>query len=81
MKCGVGGKVGKLKRIIIVGGMGVFGGGVVSKGMMDIGGEGIFDGVKLRFYEMMCIVVGVMVRDVVVVDVFNRLGVGSCRSV
>lgn len=74
MNSAVGAKVAKFKTIIIVAAIGVFAGAVLSNGMMDIARHGIFQPNNFTFYEIMCILLAVMVTDVVLLDVFNTLG-------
>lgn len=59
--------------------IGVFFGAVLSNGMMDIARHGIFHPVNFSFYEIMCILLAVMVTDVVLLDVFNTLGLPTSR--
>ena len=81
MNSAVGAKVAKFKTIIIVAAIGVFAGAVLSNGMMDIARHGIFHPVNFSFYEIMCILLAVMVTDVVLLDVFNTLGLPTSTTV
>lgn len=81
MSSAVGAKVAKFKTIIIVAAIGVFAGAVLSNGMMDIARHGIFQPVNFSFYEIMCILLAVMVTDVVLLDVFNTLGLPTSTTV
>ena len=81
MNSAVGAKVAKFKTIIIVAAIGVFAGAVLSNGMMDIARHGIFQPVNFSFYEIMCILLAVMVTDVVLLDVFNTLGLPTSTTV
>ena len=81
MNSAVGAKVAKFKTIIIVAAVGVFAGAVLSNGMMDIARHGIFQPVNFSFYEIMCILLAVMVTDVVLLDVFNTLGLPTSTTV
>lgn len=81
MNSAVGAKVAKFKTIIIVAAIGVFFGAVLSNGMMDIARHGIFHPVNFSFYEIMCILLAVMVTDVVLLDVFNTLGLPTSTTV
>ncbi|NVB76533.1 inorganic phosphate transporter, partial [Bacteroides vulgatus] len=49
--------------------------------MMDIARHGIFHPVNFSFYEIMCILLAVMVTDVVLLDVFNTLGLPTSTTV
>ena len=81
MNSAVGAKVAKFKTIIIVAAIGVFAGAVLSNGMMDIARHGIFQPNNFSFYEIMCILLAVMVTDVVLLDVFNTLGLPTSTTV
>ena len=81
MNSAVGAKVAKFKTIIIVAAIGVFVGAVLSNGMMDIARHGIFQPSNFSFYDIMCILLAVMVTDVVLLDVFNTLGLPTSTTV
>lgn len=81
MNSAVGAKVAKFRTIIIVAAIGVFAGAVLSNGMMDIARHGIFQPVNFSFYEIMCILLAVMVTDVVLLDIFNTLGLPTSTTV
>lgn len=81
MNSAVGAKVANFKTIVIVAAIGVFAGAVLSNGMMDIARHGIFQPVNFSFYEIKCILLAVMVTDVVLLDVFNTLGLPTSTTV
>lgn len=81
MNSAVGAKVARYRTIIIVAAVGVFAGAILSNGMMDIARHGIFQPVNFSFYEIMCILLAVMVTDVVLLDVFNTLGLPTSTTV
>lgn len=81
MNSAVGAKVARYRTIIIVAAVGVFVGAIMSNGMMDIARHGIFQPVNFSFYEIMCILLAVMVTDVVLLDVFNTLGLPTSTTV
>ena len=81
MNSAVGAKVAKFRTIIIVAAAGVFLGAIMSNGMMDIARHGIFQPSNFSFYEIMCILLAVMVTDVVLLDVFNTLGLPTSTTV
>ena len=81
MNSAVGAKVARYRTIIIVAAVGVFAGAILSNGMMDIGRHGIFQPANFSFYEIMCILLAVMVTDVVLLDVFNTLGLPTSTTV
>lgn len=81
MNSAVGAKVAQYRTIIIVAAVGVFAGAILSNGMMDIARHGIFQPANFSFYEIMCILLAVMVTDVVLLDVFNTLGLPTSTTV
>ena len=81
MNSAVGAKVARYRTIIIVAAVGVFAGAILSNGMMDIARHGIFQPANFSFYEIMCILLAVMVTDVVLLDVFNTLGLTTSTTV
>ena len=81
MNSAVGAKVAKFRTIVIIAALGVFVGAVSSNGMMDIARHGIFHPVNFSLYDLMCIFLAVMVTDVVLLDIFNTLGLPTSTTV
>ncbi|MBR5802880.1 MAG: inorganic phosphate transporter [Bacteroidaceae bacterium] len=77
----VGAKAARVKTIILVAAIGVFCGAAMSNGMMDIARHGIFRPEQFYFNDIMCIFLAVMVTDVVLLDVFNTLGMPTSTTV
>ena len=77
----IGAKVARFKVILWVAAIGVFTGAVLSNGMMDIARHGIFQPAMFSFYDLLCIFLAVMVTDVVLLDVFNSLGMPTSTTV
>lgn len=77
----VGAKAAKVKTVIIIAAIGVFCGAAMSNGMMDIARHGIFRPEQFYFTDLMCIFLAVMVTDVVLLDVFNTLGLPTSTTV
>ena len=77
----VGTKVARFRTILIVASIGVFIGAATSNGMMDIARHGIFQPQMFTFHELMCIFLAVMVTDVVLLDIFNTLGMPTSTTV
>jgi len=59
----------------------VFAGAALSNGMMDVARHGIMTPAYFSFYDMMCVFLAVMVTDVVLLDVFNTLGMPTSTTV
>ncbi len=77
----VGSKAASFKRILIVASIGVFIGAAMSNGMMDIARHGIFRPEHFSFYDLICIFMAVMVTDIILIDVFNSLGMPTSTTV
>ncbi len=77
----VGSRAASFKRIILVAAIGVFIGAAMSNGMMDIARHGIFRPENLSFYDVIAIFMAVMVTDVILIDIFNSLGMPTSTTV
>ena len=77
----VGSKAASFKLILIVAAIGVFIGAAMSNGMMDIARHSIFQPENFSFYELMCIFMAVMVTDIILLDIFNSLGMPTSTTV
>ncbi len=77
----VGSKVASYRTIMIVACLGVIIGATFSSGMMDIARNGIFNPAKFNFSEIIWIFVGVMIADIILLDIFNGLGLPTSTTV
>lgn len=77
----IGSKAAKFKTIVAIAAAGVFCGAVMSDGMMDIARHGVFRPEMFYFKEIMYILLAVMVTDIVLLDVFNTLGMPTSTTV
>ena len=77
----IGSRAASFKRILLVASVGVFIGAAMSNGMMDIARHGIFRPEHFSFYDLICIFMAVMVTDVILLDVFNTLGMPTSTTV
>ncbi len=77
----IGAKVARFRTIILVAATGVFLGAIMSNGMMDIARHGIFRPEQFAFKELMYIFLAVMVTDIILLDVFNSLGMPTSTTV
>lgn len=77
----IGAKVAKLRTVIIVASVGVLIGAVMSAGMMDVARHGIMRPDNYSFQDVMTIFLAVMVTDVVILDIFNTLGMPTSTTV
>lgn len=77
----IGAKAASFRTVIIIAGIGIFCGATMSNGMMEIARHGIFRPEAFYFKELMCIFLAVMVTDVVLLDIFNTLGMPTSTTV
>lgn len=77
----IGSKAASFKVVITVAAIGVFFGAALSNGMMEIARHGIFQPEHFYFQELMCIFLAVMVTDVILLDIFNTLGMPTSTTV
>lgn len=77
----VGAKVAPFRVILWIAATGIICGALMSNGMMEIARHGIFRPEHFFFQELMCIFLAVMVTDVIVLDVFNTLGLPTSTTV
>ena len=77
----VGAKVAKYRTILIVASLGVVIGAIMSSGMMDVARHGIMRPENYSFHEVMTIFLAVMVTDVIILDIFNTLGMPTSTTV
>lgn len=77
----IGAKAASFRTIIIIAAIGIFFGATLSNGMMDIARHGIFRPEAFYFNELMYIFLAVMITDVVLLDVFNTLGMPTSTTV
>ena len=77
----IGARVARYRTIVTIAAVGVFAGAALSNGMMDVARHGIMTPVYFSFYDVMCVFLAVMVTDVVLLDVFNTLGMPTSTTV
>ena len=77
----VGAKAASFKTVLFIAGIGIFIGASLSNGMMDIARHGIYQPEHFYFAEIMCILLAVMLTDVVLLDVFNSMGMPTSTTV
>ncbi len=77
----IGAKVAKFKTIVLIAAIGVFAGAAMSNGMMDVARHGIMTPQYFSFYDVMCVFLAVMVTDVILLDIFNTLGMPTSTTV
>ena len=77
----IGAKVAKFRTVLIVASAGVAIGAIMSSGMMDVARHGIMQPSNFSFYDVMTIFLAVMVTDIIVLDMFNTLGMPTSTTV
>ena len=77
----VGAKVSSYRVIMWIAATGILFGALMSNGMMEIARHGIFRPEQFYFQELLCIFLAVMVTDVIILDVFNTLGLPTSTTV
>ena len=81
MNSAIGSKAASFKVIMVIAAIGIFVGASLSNGMMDIVRHGISQPQHFYFSEIMCILLAVMLTDVVLLDIFNSLGMPTSTTV
>ena len=77
----IGAKVARFRTIIVIAAVGVFAGAALSNGMMDVARHGIITPQYFSFHDVMCVFLAVMVTDVILLDIFNTLGMPTSTTV
>ena len=77
----VGAKAAKFRTVLIVAAIGIFVGASTSSGMMDIARHGILNPYYYTLDDVMCIFLGVAATDVILLDIFNTLGMPTSTTV
>ncbi len=77
----IGSKAISIKKIMIIASIGVAFGAITSSGMMEVARKGIFVPDEFFFNEIMYIFMAVMITDILLLDVFNSLGMPTSTTV
>ena len=77
----IGSKAVSFKTTMIVASLGVLVGAMFSSGMMEIARSGIFVPSMFSFNDVMIIFLAVMISDILLLDVFNSLGLPTSTTV
>ncbi|MBE7653708.1 inorganic phosphate transporter [Tenacibaculum finnmarkense genomovar finnmarkense] len=77
----IGSKAIRVRNIMIIASVGVFFGAVTSSGMMEVARKGIFNPNMFMFQDIMFIFMAVMITDVLLLDIFNSLGMPTSTTV
>jgi len=77
----IGSKAISIRNIMIIASVGVFFGAISSSGMMEVARKGIFNPEMFVFQDVMYIFMAVMITDILLLDVFNSLGMPTSTTV
>lgn len=77
----LGCRIASFKTIMLVASIGVMLGATFSSGMMEIARSGVFNPQMFSFSEIMVIFFAVMVTDIILLDLFNSLGLPTSTTV
>jgi phosphate/sulfate permease len=77
----IGSKAISVRNIMIIASLGVFVGAITSSGMMEVARKGIFNPSMFMFQDIMFIFMAVMITDILLLDIFNSLGMPTSTTV
>jgi len=77
----IGSKAAPLRTILIVASLGILLGVVTSSGMMEVARSGMFNPALFTFHEVMMLYLGVMFANVLLLDIYNSLGLPTSTTV
>ena len=77
----VGSKAAPFRIVLVVAGLGVLLGAFTSSGMMEIARTGIFDPSTFSYRDVLVIFLAVMLTDILLLDLFNSLGLPTSTTV
>ena len=81
LQSAIGSRTASFRTLLIIAAIGIFIGASMSNGMMDIARHGIYQPQYFYFSEIMAILLAVMLTDVILLDVFNSLGLPTSTTV
>lgn len=77
----VGSRVASFRTILIVASLGILLGSTFSSGMMEIARNGLFNPAYFSFREVIYIFLAVMLTDIILLDIYNDLGLPTSTTV
>ena len=81
LNAAIGSKVAKMKTILLVASVGIILGVLTSSGMMEVARSGMFNPGLFTFHEIMILYVSVMLANVILLDIYNSLGLPTSTTV
>jgi phosphate/sulfate permease len=76
-----GSKVAKKNVILTIAGVGVMVGVMTSSGMMDVARSGVFYPAMFSYQEIMILFLGMMLSNIILLDIYNSLGLPTSTTV
>ncbi|MFI3258611.1 MAG: inorganic phosphate transporter [Rikenellaceae bacterium] len=77
----IGSRIAPLKVILGVAAVGILVGTLTSSGMMEVARSGVFYPAQFTFSEIMMLFLGMIVGDILLLDIFNNLGLPTSTTV
>ncbi len=77
----IGAKAGSFKTIMAVAAIGIFAGAAMSNGMIEVAQNGVYQPQWFSLSELMCILLAIMLSNVILIDIFNSLGLPTSTTV
>ncbi len=77
----LGSKAAPRKVILTVASVGIIIGAITSSGMMEVARSGMFNPSLFTFHEVMLLFLGVMFANIILLDLFNTLGLPTSTTV
>lgn len=77
----IGSKIAPIKVILSVAAVGILVGTLTSSGMMEVAKSGVFHPSQFTFSEIMMLFLGMIVGDIILLDIFNNLGLPTSTTV
>ncbi|MFR9620307.1 MAG: inorganic phosphate transporter [Rikenellaceae bacterium] len=77
----IGSKIAPRKIILSVAAVGILVGTLTSSGMMEVAKSGVFYPNQFTFSEIMVLFLGMIVGDIILLDIFNNLGLPTSTTV
>ena len=81
LNAAIGSKVAKMRTILTVASVGIIIGVLTSSGMMEVARSGMFNPGLFTFHEIMILYVSVMFANVILLDIYNSLGLPTSTTV
>ncbi len=77
----IGSKAAPMRTILIVASIGILIGTITSSGMMEVARNGMFNPSLFSFHEVMMLYLGVMFANIILLDLYNSLGLPTSTTV